>query len=89
MARVVFTSHIARHVSCPESRVSAATLGAALDQVFKTHPRVRDYVLDEQGELRKHVVVFIDGRRARDRRRLTDPIDDASEIYVLQALTGG
>lgn len=89
MAKVVFTSHIARHVWCPESRVSADTLGAALEQVFKTHPRVRDYVLDEQGGLRKHVVVFIDGQRVHDRHKLSDRVGEASEIYVLQALTGG
>jgi molybdopterin synthase sulfur carrier subunit len=64
-------------------------LGAALGEVFAAHPRVRDYVLDEQGELRRHVVVFIDGQRVRDRRGLSDAIGEASEIYVLQALTGG
>lgn len=89
MARVVFTSNLLRHVNCPESEVAADTLGAALQKVFIAHPRVRDYVLDEQGELRKHVVVFIDGQRARDRRGLSDPVREASEIYVLQALTGG
>jgi molybdopterin synthase sulfur carrier subunit len=89
MARVVFTSHLLRHVRCPESFVTANTLRAALQEVFTAHPQVRDYVLDEQGELRKHVVVFIDGQRARDRRGLTDPVGEASEIYVLQALTGG
>lgn len=89
MARVVFTSNLLRHVSCPDSEVAADTVGAALHQVFAAHPRVRDYVLDEQGELRKHVVVFIDGQRVRDRRRLSDPVGEASEIHVLQALTGG
>jgi sulfur-carrier protein len=89
MARVVFTSHLQRHVRCPETEVDAPTLRAALEKVFRENPRARDYVLDEQGELRKHVVVFIDGQRARDRRELTDPVGKASEIYVLQALTGG
>jgi molybdopterin synthase sulfur carrier subunit len=89
MARVVFTSQLLRHVQCPETDVPAGTLKSALDQVFALHPRVRDYVLDEQGELRKHVVVFIDGRRLSDRRRLSDPVGSESEIYVLQALTGG
>ena len=42
-------------------------------------------MLDEQGELRKHVFVFVDGQRAR----LSNPVRDTSEIYVLQALTGG
>jgi sulfur-carrier protein len=89
MARVVFTSHLQRHVRCPESAVTGRTLGAALDEVFAAHPQVRDYIVDEQGELRKHVVVFIDGQRAQDRRGLTDRVGEASEIHVLQALTGG
>lgn len=89
MARVIFTSNLLRHIACPESMVQAETLNGALQAVFATNPRVRDYVLDEQGELRKHVVVFIDGRRARDRRQLSDPVHPSSEIYVLQALTGG
>jgi hypothetical protein len=89
MAHVVFTSHLLRHVSCPDTEVVADTLRVALDAVFTANPQVRDYVLDEQGELRKHVVIFIDGQRVRDRRRLSDPVRAASEIYVLQALTGG
>lgn len=89
MARVVFTSHLLRHVRCPDTEVAADTVAAALSKVFTAHPQVRDYVLDEQGELRKHVVVFVDGQRVRDRRALTDPVGEASEIYVLQALTGG
>jgi sulfur carrier protein ThiS len=60
-----------------------------LAQVFAAQPQARGYVLDEQGQLRKHIAVFVDGRRVRDRERLSDPVGEASEIYVLQALTGG
>ena len=89
MARVVFTSNLQRHVSCPETQVAAGTVASALAQVFAAQPRARGYVLDEQGHLRKHVVVFVDGRRVRDRERLSDAVGEASEVYVLQALTGG
>jgi sulfur carrier protein ThiS len=89
VARVVFTSHLLRHVRCPESNVTGATVAAVLQQVFMANPQVRDYVLDEQGELRKHVVVFIDGQRLRDRKRLSDAVAESSDIHVLQALTGG
>jgi molybdopterin converting factor small subunit len=89
MPRVVFTSNLQRHVNCPETQVAAKTLREALAQVFAEQPQVRDYIVDEQGELRKHVVVFIDGARVRDRARLSDPVREASEIHVLQALTGG
>jgi hypothetical protein len=33
--------------------------------------------------------VFVDGRRVRDRERLTDAVGETSEVYVMQALTGG
>jgi molybdopterin synthase sulfur carrier subunit len=89
MPRVVFTSNLQRHVNCPEALVAAGTVGSALAQVFAAQPQARGYVLDEQGHLRKHVAVFVDGQRVRDRERLSDPVGEASEIYVLQALTGG
>ena len=89
MPRVVFTSNLQRHVTCPETQVAAGTVRTALAQVFAAQPQARGYVLDEQGHLRKHVVVFVDGKRVRDRELLSDPVRDSSEVYVMQALTGG
>ena len=89
MARVVFTSNLQRHVNCPETEVAAGTVRTVLAQVFAAQPQARGYVLDEQGHLRKHVVVFVDGQRVRDRELLSDPVRDSSEVYVMQALTGG
>jgi hypothetical protein len=65
--------------------VTGATVREVLEHVFSTQPQVRSYVLDEQGDLRKHVFIFVDGRRVR----LADPVRESSEIHVLQALTGG
>ncbi len=89
MPRVIFTANLQRHVACPECTVGGATLGAALHEVFDQQPQLRGYLLDEQGHLRQHVFVFIDGRRVRDRERLAEPLDATSEVYVMQALTGG
>ena len=89
MPRVVFTSNLQRHVTCAEMQVAAGTVRSALAQVFAAQPQARGYVLDEQGHLRKHVVVFVDGQRVRDRELLSDAVRDSSEVYVMQALTGG
>ena len=89
MPRVIFTSNLQRHVNCPEAEVAAGTLRAVLAQVFAAQPQARGYVLDEQGHLRKHVTVFIDGQRVRDRDRLDEVVGESSEVYVMQALTGG
>ena len=89
MPRVVFTSNLQRHVNCPETVVAAGTLRTVLAQVFAAQPQARGYVLDEQGHLRRHVTVFIDGRRVRERERLDEVVGASSEVYVMQALTGG
>jgi hypothetical protein len=53
------------------------------------YPALRSYLLDDQERLRQHVSVFIDGELIVDRERLTDAVAPASEIYVVQALSGG
>jgi hypothetical protein len=61
----------------------------ALAAVFQQSPQVRDYVLDEQGHVRRHVHIYVDGRRISDRQRLSDTVLPSSQIYILQALSGG
>jgi hypothetical protein len=89
MARVSFTQNLQRHVACPPCTAEGATLRAVLDAAFATNPKARGYVLDDRGELRHHMVVFIDGEMLRDRVSLTDPVRPDSEVYVMQALSGG
>jgi hypothetical protein len=57
--------------------------------VFEEQPELRGYVLDDQGRVRQHVVIFVNDRPLTDRNRLTDPVLPTSEIHVLQALSGG
>lgn len=89
MPCVSFTPNLRRHLNCPSLRVPGATVNEALAQVFESNPRLKGYLLDDQGSLRKHMVVFVDGAPARDRNRLSDPVRDDSEIFVMQALSGG
>lgn len=89
MARIVFTPQLRRFVETPEVETAATTLGEGLEAAFALNPRLRGYVLDEQGHLRANVAVFIDGRRLRDARGLSDPLGPASQVHVLQALSGG
>ncbi len=87
--QVVFTSALARHVECPAESVEGTTVRDVLEAYFARHARARAYVLDEQGALRHHVVVFVDGVQVRARDTLDQPVDARAEIYVMQALSGG
>lgn len=89
MATVAFTPNLERHVECPTAQVEGATVSAVLAAVFESNPRLRGYVLDDQGALRKHMSVFVDGAQIADREGLSDPVAATSEVYVIQALSGG
>ena len=89
MPTVSFTSALQRFLPAPSAQVAGVTIGEALAAVFASHPRLRSYVLDDQGALRRHVAVYVNGRPIGDRVRLTDPLGPDDEVYVFQALSGG
>jgi hypothetical protein len=89
MPRVVFTPNLQRHVTCPPANCAGRTVREVLDAVFAANPQARGYVLDEQGTLRKHMIVFVNGTQVTDRVHLSDPVPPDGEVYVMQALSGG
>ncbi len=89
MVKVQFTQNLRRHVDAPHLLVPGGTVRSVLEAVFETNPQLRGYVLDDQGALRNHVSIFVDSNRVGDRVGLSDPVHDASEVYVMQALSGG
>jgi sulfur-carrier protein len=89
LANLHFTQNLARHTDCPSAALAAETVAELLERYFQRWPQVRGYVLDDQGEVRHHVKVLVDGRNIKDRRKLSDHINHDSEVYVFQALSGG
>ena len=90
MPIVRLAQHLQRHVpSASEFRVDGGTVAEVLAAVFTRVPTLRGYVLDDQGAVRKHVTIFADNQAISDRRLQSDPVSTDSEIYVMQALSGG
>jgi molybdopterin synthase sulfur carrier subunit len=89
MVRVTFTPHLQRFLDAPAREVAASTVADALAHVFDDNPRLRGYVLDDRGAVRQHVTIFVNDAPIVDRIGLTDAVSDNSEIFVLQALSGG
>jgi molybdopterin synthase sulfur carrier subunit len=88
MALVHFTSHLKRFAPAPMA-AKGKTVRDALAEVFRERPQLRSYVLDEQGNLRKHVSVFADGERLAHNAALAHRIGNDTELYIMQALSGG
>ena len=89
MPSVTFTPALKRFLSQPTETVEGDTVGAALASVFAVRPVLKSYILDDQGAVRRHVAIYVNGSPVKDRIHLSDIVDPADEIYVLQALTGG
>jgi sulfur-carrier protein len=90
MPTVKFTYALKRFFpQLKDTTANGATLPAILSEIDAAYPGIRKYVLDEQGQLRKHVNIFIDGTLVKDRTLLNDPFRENSEIYIMQALSGG
>ena len=97
MPRVVLASALSRWLPASADMPSQDTAldvpGARLDEVlagvFTRFPNLRGYVLDEHGAVRHHVAVFVDGTAIADKRKPTQALGERSEIYVMQALSGG
>lgn len=89
MPTLRFTDNIQRHVECPTREVAGARVREVLDAYFHTNTRARSYVLDDQGRLREHMSIFINGEQLRDRTHLTDPVPADGVVDVIQALSGG
>lgn len=68
---------------------SGATVSAVLEAVFANHARLRSYLLDDRGAVRKHVSVIVNGEAVNDREALSDAVAEDAEIFVMQALSGG
>jgi len=90
MPTVKFTHALKRFFpGLKNTPATGSTLADILTEMETNYPGVRGYVLDEQGSLRQHVNIFIDGTIIKDRATLSDPFSANSEIYIIQALSGG
>lgn len=89
MARIAFTAHLAAVGPTEAVSYGGATLADVLDAVGADYPRLKSYVLDDQGRIRKHIAIFVDGLMRPRETALGLALDDTSDVYVFQALSGG
>lgn len=90
MPTVKFTYALRRFFpGLKDTPARGTNLAAILAEMDGCYPGVKSYLLDEQGQLRRHVNIFIDGVLITDRAKLSDGFGENSEIYIMQALSGG
>ena len=68
-----------------EVEVTGDTVFSVLRRLETENPRLCGWVLDEQGRLRTHVALFVNGERAV----LATPVEPADRVHVVPAISGG
>lgn len=92
MPVVRITRHLQKffpHLPSTGFEVDGSTAAELIRSLDDLYPGIAGYLVDEQGSLRKHVNVFIDGEMAMDRAKLSDSAEKAKEVVIMQALSGG
>lgn len=67
----------------------AETVGGVLGALRASHPGLYDRLMTEQGALRPHVNLFVDGENVRFTGGLETAVGVGSEVLVLPAISGG
>lgn len=90
MVTVEFAASLRRHVYCAPQSAAPGSLRTVLDAALAAAPaELRHYVLDDQGDIRKHVAVFINKTMVLNRQKLDQELVSGDNVLVIQALTGG
>ena len=90
MAHIKFTPNLKRFFpDLTEIEVDAKTVSDVITQVDNRWRGLADYIVDEQGALRKHVNIFVGDELIHDKKNLSDAVNADTKIYIMQALSGG
>ena len=90
MVEVQFTSALKRFFPTIETeKLAASTIDELLNVLDKRYPGIKDYLVEEDGSLRKHVNIFINDDLVQDRKSLSDSIKEQDVVLIFQALSGG
>ena len=66
-----------------------ATVHEALEALWQAHPALRDRIVDEQGEVRQHINIFVGDEAIRFADGLATKVPNGTEILIVPAVSGG
>jgi sulfur-carrier protein len=85
MAEVLLRAPLSELCGGRSHAADGATVVEALVALERAHPPLRGWILDEQGCIREHIQIFVNGTRGED----MTAIGETDRIHVLPAITGG
>jgi sulfur-carrier protein len=72
-----------------EVNVEGDTLSAVLDSLEAEHPGFKERLLDDEGQIRRFVNVFVSDDDVRFLDGLDTPVPDGETVSIIPAVAGG
>jgi sulfur-carrier protein len=72
-----------------EITAQGASVRAVIDDLEQHHPGLRERLLDDSGELRRFVNVYLNGDDIRFLEQLNSKVKDGDDISIVPAIAGG
>ena len=69
--------------------LDAPTLGAAVDGLEAKYPGIKDRIVDEAGEIRRFVNIYVNGEDVRFLDNITTKLNANDEVSIVPAVAGG
>lgn len=66
-----------------------ATIGEVFDDLVRQHPALRDSLMTSEGELHRHLNVFLNDDDIRYLGKLDAKVTDADTVTLMPAVAGG
>jgi len=90
MVTVEFTSLLQRFFpNLKTEQVQANSVAQLIAELNIKYPGLSSYLIEENGGLRKHVNIFVNGNMIKDREQLLDTLLHHDKVNIIQALSGG
>jgi molybdopterin converting factor small subunit len=94
IVRVRIPSPLRSYTGAPETEVAVPVLAPELPPTLRgvlaaldlAYPGIRFRIIDEQGNVRRHIKLFVGSKLVRD---LSAPIPSGAEVMIVAALSGG
>jgi sulfur-carrier protein len=90
LVKVKFTSALKQFFpDLSTQELEGASIKELITSIESIYPGMQDYLLEEDGSLRRHVNIFVRDEMMVDRHRLSDTLIDGDDVLIFQALSGG
>jgi molybdopterin synthase sulfur carrier subunit len=69
--------------------INAGTIGDAITELQSRYPGIRERLVDDKGEVRRFVNVYVNEEDIRFLQNQQTPLKDGDEVSIIPAIAGG